>query len=208
MLTSQSVVAWLRRCGDVFRANQTLLTELDTAIGDADHGLNMRRGFDKVAEKLTAVENKDIGAILKATGMTLLSSVGGASGPLYGTFFLRAATEAAGKSELSLAELAAVIEMGVIGVIERGKAEPGDKTMCDVWWPMLTSLKAATDPANALDAMVGEGRAALAGTIPLVARKGRASYLGERSVGHQDPGATSSVLMVEALRDTLAETVS
>lgn len=208
MLTQSATLDWLRRCHASITAHQDRLTALDTAIGDADHGINMRRGFDKVVEKLPTVADKDIGAILKTTGMTLLSSVGGASGPLYGTFFMRAATVAGTRMELSPAELLAALEAGVAGVVERGRAEPGDKTMCDVWRPMLEALKSAIDagqtPTAALDAMLARGREAQAATAPMIARKGRASYLGERSVGHEDPGGASTLLIVEALRDAVA----
>ncbi len=139
-LTKQQVVDWLMRCGEVFNRERDFLTQLDTEIGDADHGLNMNRGFNKVVEKLPSVADKDIGFILKNTGMTLLSSVGGASGPLFGTFFIRAAQAANAKQSLDLVELHQVMQEGVEGVVMRGKAEPGDKTMCDVWWPVVESL--------------------------------------------------------------------
>ncbi|MEF2071808.1 dihydroxyacetone kinase subunit DhaL [Consotaella aegiceratis] len=207
MLTNGMTAAWLRRCREEFVKNQDRLTGLDQAIGDADHGLNMRRGFDKVVEKLPTVEDKDVGTILKTTGMTLLSSVGGASGPLYGTLFLRAATAAGAKTELSGADLIEVFEKGVAGVVERGKANPGDKTMCDAWWPMLETLKAAVEAgkgeADAVAEMAERGVEAVEATAPMVARKGRASYLGERSAGHVDPGAASTLIIVQSLAETL-----
>jgi len=208
MLTNQTVAAWLRLSRDVFVREQDVLTELDGAIGDGDHGLNMRRGFDKVAEKLPAVEDKDIGTILKTAGMTLLSSVGGASGPLYGTFLMRAAAQAGAVTELDGGGLAAAFEAGLAGVIQRGRAEPGDKTMCDVWRPAIEAFKAAlADDAAAdaaLTAMAARAGQAAEETAPMVARKGRASYLGERSIGHVDPGAASSALLIKALSDTVA----
>lgn len=202
-LTKQQLVDWLMRCGEVFRRERDFLTELDTAIGDADHGLNMNRGFDQVAAKLPSVAEQDIGAILKSSGMTLLSSVGGASGPLFGTFFIRAAQVTAGKQSLDLAELQQMVQAGAEGVAARGKAQPGDKTMCDVWQPVADSLKQslaqASDVRAALRQAAERARQAAESTIAMQARKGRASYLGERSIGHQDPGATSVMLMIQAL---------
>lgn len=202
-LTKQQVVDWLMRCAAVFAEQRDFLTRLDTEIGDADHGLNMNRGFNKVAEKLPSVADKDIGFILKNTGMTLLSSVGGASGPLFGTFFIRAAQAANAKQSLDLEELHQVMQQGVEGVVMRGKAEPGDKTMCDVWWPVVASLgqsaRQQLNLADALDIAVGEAEKAVESTITMEARKGRASYLGERSIGYQDPGATSVMLMIKTL---------
>ncbi|CVH16340.1 PTS-dependent dihydroxyacetone kinase%2C ADP-binding subunit dhaL [Serratia marcescens] len=207
-LTKQQVVDWLIRCGEVFSRERDFLTRLDTEIGDADHGLNMNRGFNKVVEKLPSVADKDIGFILKNTGMTLLSSVGGASGPLFGTFFIRAAQAANAKQSLDLAELQQMMQEGVEGVVMRGKAEPGDKTMCDVWWPVVESLGQSAQQnlsvSEALQRAADSAERAVESTITMQARKGRASYLGERSIGHQDPGATSVMLMMK----TLAEVAS
>ncbi|ASM23279.1 MULTISPECIES: dihydroxyacetone kinase subunit DhaL [Serratia] len=204
-LTKQQVVDWLMRCGEVFSRERDFLTQLDTEIGDADHGLNMNRGFNKVVEKLPSVADKDIGFILKNTGMTLLSSVGGASGPLFGTFFIRAAQAANAKQSLDLVELHQVMQEGVEGVVMRGKAEPGDKTMCDVWWPVVESLGQAAQQnlsvAEALQRAADSAERAVESTITMQARKGRASYLGERSIGHQDPGATSVMLMMKTLAE-------
>lgn len=204
-LTKQQVVDWLMRCGEVFTRERDFLTRLDTEIGDADHGLNMNRGFNKVVEKLPSVADKDIGFILKNTGMTLLSSVGGASGPLFGTFFIRAAQAANAKQSLDLPELQQMMQEGVEGVVMRGKAEPGDKTMCDVWWPVVDSLGQSAQQnlsvAEALQRAADSAERAVEGTITMQARKGRASYLGERSIGHQDPGATSVMLMMKTLAE-------
>lgn len=204
-LTKQQVVDWLMRCGEVFTQQRDFLTRLDTDIGDADHGLNMNRGFNKVVEKLPSVADKDIGFILKNTGMTLLSSVGGASGPLFGTFFIRAAQAVNAKQSLDLAELHQLMQEGVEGVVMRGKAEPGDKTMCDVWWPVVESLGQSAQQqlsvAEALQRASERAEQAVESTITLQARKGRASYLGERSIGHQDPGATSVMLMIKTLAE-------
>nr|SAY45101.1 PTS-dependent dihydroxyacetone kinase, ADP-binding subunit DhaL [Serratia marcescens] len=204
-LTRQQVVDWLMRCGEVFSRERDFLTRLDTEIGDADHGLNMNRGFNKVVEKLPSVADKDIGFILKNTGMTLLSSVGGASGPLFGTFFIRAAQAANAKQSLDLPELQQMMQEGVEGVVMRGKAEPGDKTMCDVWWPVVESLGQSAQQnlsvAEALQRAADSAERAVESTITMQARKGRASYLGERSIGHQDPGATSVMLMMKTLAE-------
>ncbi|WP_274851956.1 MULTISPECIES: dihydroxyacetone kinase subunit DhaL [Serratia] len=204
-LTKQQVVDWLMRCGEVFSRERDFLTQLDTEIGDADHGLNMNRGFNKVVEKLPSVADKDIGFILKNTGMTLLSSVGGASGPLFGTFFIRAAQAANAKQSLDLTELHQVMQEGGEGVVMRGKAEPGDKTMCDVWWPVVESLGQSAQQnlsvAEALQRAADSAERAVESTITMQARKGRASYLGERSIGHQDPGATSVMLMMKTLAE-------
>ena len=202
-LTKQQVVDWLMCCGEVFTQQRDFLTRLDTEIGDSDHGLNMNRGFNKVVEKLPSVADKDIGFILKNTGMTLLSSVGGASGPLFGTFFIRAAQSTNAKQSLDLAELHQMMQEGVEGVVMRGKAEPGDKTMCDVWWPVVESLGQSAQQqlsvAEALQRASERAEQAVESTITMQARKGRASYLGERSIGHQDPGATSVMLMMKTL---------
>lgn len=204
-LTQQQLYHWLIQCSQTFAQEQNNLTELDTAIGDGDHGLNMNRGFQKVAEKLPSVEDKDIATLLKTTGMTLLSSVGGASGPLFGTFFIKAAQSAAGKEALSVADLAELIKAGTEGVVSRGKAEPNDKTMCDVWWPVSTALENATSqPLNeAISAAVEAAKQGVESTIPMQARKGRASYLGERSIGHADPGGTSVLLLMKTLQQSL-----
>ncbi|MBP1131960.1 MULTISPECIES: dihydroxyacetone kinase subunit DhaL [unclassified Serratia (in: enterobacteria)] len=208
-LTKQQVVDWLMRCGEVFTQQRDFLTQLDTEIGDADHGLNMNRGFNKVVEKLPSVADKDIGFILKNTGMTLLSSVGGASGPLFGTFFIRAAQAANAKQSLDLAELHQMVQEGVDGVVMRGKAEPGDKTMCDAWWAVVESLGQSAQQqlsvAEALQRAGERAEQAVESTITMQARKGRASYLGERSIGHQDPGATSVMLMMKTLAEVAGQ---
>jgi len=208
-LSKQQVVGWLLRCAEVFTRERDFLTQLDTDIGDGDHGLNMNRGFNKVVEKLPSVADQDIGSILKFTGMTLLSSVGGASGPLFGTFFIRAAQAANARQSLVLAELQQMIQQGVEGVVMRGKAEPGDKTLCDVWWPVVDSFGQSVQQqlgiTQALQQAAMCAEQAVQATIPMQARKGRASYLGERSIGHQDPGATSVMLMIKALAAVVEE---
>lgn len=204
-ISKDKLIAWLEKLSRVIKDNRDLLTELDAAIGDGDHGINMARGFDKVLEKLPTLKEKDIGTILKSVGMVLMSSVGGASGPLYGTFSMKAGMALAGKEEIDARDLVVFLEAGVGGVIQRGRAERGDKTMVDVWGPVLDSVKAAVaGGASVEDALAQAVDAAEKGvrdTIPLQARKGRASYLGERSIGHRDPGAMSSYLMIRALHE-------
>lgn len=201
-------IAWLGKLNEVYTEKKEYLTELDAAIGDADHGINMNRGFGKVAEKLPTVEDKDIGTILKTVGMTLMSSVGGASGPLYGTFWMKGGMLLAGKEELTPEDFQKFIEAGVEGIKQRGRPELGDKTMYDFWAPVLECIDAevgkGADIPAIVEAALPVGEKALADTIPLQARKGRASYLGERSIGHQDPGATSSYYMLETLKGILA----
>ena len=210
MATKDQIVQWLSNLSGVLTENKEYLTELDSAIGDADHGINMKRGFDRVMDKLPSVADKDIGNVLKTTGMTLISSVGGASGPLYGTFFMRSGMAAAAKEELSGEDLVTLLQAGVDGIVQRGRAQVGDKTMIDAWMPALDAMKeslaAGNDTVTALEVAVAAAEQGMKDTIPLQAKKGRASYLGERSIGHQDPGATSSYLMLKTLLDTLKQT--
>jgi dihydroxyacetone kinase-like protein len=208
MVGLDRVLAWLRELAGVLASAKEELTALDAAIGDADHGINMDRGFSAVTADLSGSSPADIAAALKATAMTLIRTVGGAAGPLYGTFFLRASGACAGKAELSPADWVAAFRQGVDGVRQRGKAEPGDKTMIDALLPAAEAMREALEQGQELPEILQRGeRAAEAGakaTIPLQARKGRASYLGERSVGHQDPGATSAHLLLRAAAATLA----
>jgi dihydroxyacetone kinase, phosphoprotein-dependent, L subunit len=206
-LTSDQLIMWLERFAALLAENKDHLTQLDSAIGDADHGANMDRGFRAVLAKKAEFENKDIATVFKTVAMTLISTVGGASGPLYGTFFLQAASPAAGKSSISAEELGALLEKGLNGVIQRGKAAAGDKTMIDAMQPAVEAYREAVQAGDSLgDALKKASESAQAGmqaTIPLVARKGRASYLGERSAGHQDPGATSTALLFQAAVEVL-----
>lgn len=175
------------------------LTELDAAIGDADHGSGMERGAQAT---LTALPGEgDAAAVLKAAAMSFIGKVGGASGPLYGTAFLRMSSALTGKGDLTREDLLTALEAGYQGLVERGKAEPGDKTMLDAWWPALERLRSGGNLKDAAQA-ARDGRDA---TGPLVARKGRASYLGERSAGHIDPGAASSALFWDALAESLGD---
>jgi phosphoenolpyruvate---glycerone phosphotransferase subunit DhaL len=201
--THAAVEDWMKRFAADVAENRAYLTKLDGAIGDGDHGTNMDRGMKKALERLEATDGDDIGASLKAVGMALVSSVGGAAGPLYGTLFLQMGQAAAGKSELDVAGFTEALDAGVQGVIKRGKAEPGDKTMLDALGPALEALRGAGDDdvAGALRRAAEAAREGMEATVPLVARKGRASYLGERSAGHQDPGATSSHMLLKTAAD-------
>jgi phosphoenolpyruvate---glycerone phosphotransferase subunit DhaL len=199
------VVRWIRRYAEEIAEHRAELVRLDTAIGDGDHGTNMDRGMRKALEKLDGLQGDDIGAALKAVGMALVSSVGGAAGPLYGTLFLQMGMATAGREALDLEGWTAAVEAGIKGVQARGKAEPGDKTMVDALLPALEALRGeAGDVREALRRSADAAEEGMKGTIPLEARKGRASYLGPRSVGHQDPGATSSYLLLRAAAEALA----
>jgi phosphoenolpyruvate---glycerone phosphotransferase subunit DhaL len=202
-VTAEQVRDWIRRFADVVAEHRMELVRLDTAIGDGDHGTNMDRGMKKAVEKLDGTEGGDIGADLKAVGMALVSSVGGAAGPLYGTLFLQMGSATAGKDELDLDGWTAAVEAGVKGVQSRGKAEPGDKTMIDAWLPALDALRDGGDLGEALVRAADAAEEGMKATTPMEARKGRASYLGPRSVGHQDPGATSSYLLLRVAAETL-----
>jgi phosphoenolpyruvate---glycerone phosphotransferase subunit DhaL len=207
-ITRDNVISWIKACAQVVAENRDYLTSLDAAIGDADHGANMYRGFQTVLTKLPDVADKDIGTIFKTVGMTLISTVGGAGGPLYGTFFIQAGMSSAGKLEMEVTDWSAALEAATNGVIMRGKAALGDKTMVDALIPAVQALKEAVELKLSLsEALSRSSKAAEDGmkaTIPLVARKGRASYLGERSAGHQDPGATSSFLLLDTANKTWA----
>jgi dihydroxyacetone kinase-like protein len=199
---------WIKGCAAILEENREYLIELDAAIGDADHGANMDRGFKAVMTKLPDLSDKDIGTVFKTVGMTLLSTVGGAGGPLYGTFFIQAGMKSAGKMELTLEDWTAAMDAALAGIVMRGKAELGDKTMVDALTPALDALKQALQdniPMNqALTNAAEAAREGMVNTTPLVARKGRASYLGERSAGHQDPGATSSYLILKTAAEKWA----
>jgi len=202
-----TMIAWMNRYADKISEHQALLTALDAAIGDADHGINMQRGFEEVRMRLAHEHVDDLGILFKGIGMTLLSKVGGASGPLYGTLFLRMGLVAAGKATLTPTEFASAVAAGVEGIRQRGSARPGDKTMVDALMPAIIALHQALDDGGALcEALQAAAAAAEAGmkaTIPMQAYKGRASYLGPRSVGHQDPGATSAFLLIQSAAESL-----
>ena len=204
-----AMVAWIREFARLIAANKDLLTRLDSAIGDADHGVNMDRGMTAVTATLADEAPGGTGALLKRTGMTLVSTVGGASGPLYGTAFLRMAVAAGDAESLDADAFAKVLRAGLDGVVARGKAEAGDKTIYDALAPAVDALDAALAAGQplraALRAAIEAAEAGRDATIPMMARKGRASYLGERSVGHQDPGATSVTLLLVAAGTTLGD---
>jgi dihydroxyacetone kinase-like protein len=205
-VTYDQVVRWIQEFQGVVSANKEYLTQLDAAIGDADHGINMDRGMKATITKMDGIPSGDIGNLLKTVGMALVSSVGGAGGPLYGTLFMQLGMTLAGKPEMDLSDWTEAVDAGVKGLQMRGKAEPEDKTMIDAWIPARDSLKESADDGSSFtEALIRSAAAAEEGmkaTIPLVARKGRASYLGERSAGHQDPGATSSYLLLKCAADT------
>ncbi|MEJ2047772.1 MAG: dihydroxyacetone kinase subunit DhaL [Dehalococcoidia bacterium] len=209
MVTKEQIISWLRLTAQVMQDNKEWLTQLDAAIGDGEHGINMARGFQKVSNQLPEVADKDIGSILKSTGMTLLSAIGGAGGSIFATFFIEAGKETSGKQELGPADMAAFLRAGLSGVIKRGGAQVGDKTMVDSLAPAVAafdrSLEEGTDTAEALGQAVAAAQNGVTETTHLVARKGRASYLGERSIGHQDPGATSLYLILKALSDAVSQ---
>jgi phosphoenolpyruvate---glycerone phosphotransferase subunit DhaL len=202
------VVRMIRAFAVTVAEQKEYLTELDSAIGDADHGINMDRGMKAVVAKIDGQPPTDVGALLKTVGMTLVSSVGGAGGPLYGTLFLQLAGATAGKETLEATDWAAALDAAVSGVQARGKAELEDKTMIDALIPARDAYHQALEEGSSFtDALRRSAAAAEDGvkaTVPLVARKGRASYLGERSAGHQDPGATSSWLLLKTIADTWA----
>ncbi len=204
-LSFDEVLGWIRRFAGQIVANKVYLTELDSAIGDADHGINMDRGFQAVIPKLDAFQGDDPGAACKLVGSTLISTVGGAGGPLYGSLFLQFGIALSGHETISLTDWLNGLDLGIAAIQRLGKAEAGDKTMLDVLMPARDALKQGLadgkSPREALLAASAAAEAGMKATIPIVARKGRASYLGERSAGHQDPGATSSCLLVKAAAD-------
>jgi dihydroxyacetone kinase-like protein len=190
-------------------ANREFLTQLDAEIGDADHGINMDRGMRAVIPKVEALTDEDISGLFRTVAMALISTVGGASGPLYGTVFLQLSSSLKGKSEIELSDWAEAVLAAVTAVRARGKAEPGDKTMVDALLPAAEALRAAADEGMTLAEGLARATAAahqgMEATIPLLARRGRASYLGERSQGHQDPGATSSWLLMQTAEAAFAK---
>ena len=207
-MNNQDTLRWLEKIADVLHENAAYLTQLDSPIGDADHGTNMDRGFSAVRGKFPTMETMDIETQFKTVGTTLVSTVGGSSGPLYGTAFLRAGGVVAGKTELEAADVVALLDAFVGGIIARGKAHTGEKTMIDALVPAVDAAKnALSQNAGIAELTVQAANAAEEGmkaTTPMLATKGRASYLGERSIGHQDPGATSSYLILRSLADICA----
>jgi dihydroxyacetone kinase-like protein len=206
-ITSDDMIKWLERFAALLAENRDYLTKLDAAIGDADHGANMDRGFKAVLTKKPEFQGKDMAVVFKTTAMTLISTIGGASGPLYGTFFLQAALAAGAKASISPDEFGALLEKGINGVIQRGKANLGDKTMIDALLPGLQAYQKALAGGESIGAALQKAAESasegMKATTPLLAKKGRASYLGERSIGHQDPGATSAALLFQAAAESV-----
>lgn len=203
---SAAFVRFVGTFADRVHEQREELTRLDSAIGDADHGINMDRGFTAVRGKLGELSGSDLGVVAKGVGMTLISTVGGASGPLYGTLFLRMATAFGDRTSVGADELGTALRAALDGVRQRGKAELGDKTMVDAMSPAVDAYEAAIDDGigAALEAAATAAADGRDRVTPIVARKGRASYLGERAAGHQDPGATSTTILFESLRDAVA----
>lgn len=204
-VSTQDVVRWVDALQRVFVENRERLTELDSALGDGDCGVSMERGFTAAQAELSAQPPPDIRAAFQSVAAVLIRTMGGASGPLYGTFFLRAGAACTGKSELAAGDVVALFQAGIEGLQQRGKAGVGDKTMMDVWLPALDAMRRAHEEgsglADILDRGAAAGEAGMRATVAMEARKGRASYLGARSVGHQDAGATASYLVLKAAAD-------
>jgi dihydroxyacetone kinase-like protein len=208
-VTLEALVDWLSRFNAAVTEQRDYLTELDSAIGDADHGANMARGMTAVMKSIDAAQPGTVDELLKTVGMTLVSAVGGASGPLYGTFFLRMGIASGSVTELAALDLERALRAGLGGVVQRGKAELGDKTMFDAFFPALEAYAAAvaagSDTGGAIEAAARAAEKGRDATSPMLARKGRASYLGERSIGHLDPGATSAAMLLNALAIAIAQ---
>jgi dihydroxyacetone kinase-like protein len=200
MITLRQIVDWIKKLDAVYAEQKDFLSKLDSDIGDGDHGVNMARGFNAVVNALDSSPSAaDIGGVFKTVSTSLIKTVGGASGPLYGIFFLRCSLALADKQEIDLDTWAAALEKGVQGIEQLGKAQKGDKTMLDAWFPALEALKSASGHGikEALKAAADAAEEGAKATIPLQAKKGRASYLGERSIGHEDPGAASTTLLLQ-----------
>ena len=197
----------LERLNTLIEEKKDYLTELDSAIGDADHGINMTRGMSKVTEKLRSGNYADFAGVFKDVAITLMSAVGGSAGPLYGTFFMKLGQALAQKDEVTTADFAAAMEVALSGIMTLGRAQPGDKTMIDTLAPAIAALKESAEEGDEAawlkaDAAAEEG---MKSTIPMLAKRGRSSYLGERSIGHQDPGATSSYYMIHCFSEAMVE---
>ncbi len=203
VLDAQGVRQWVGLVAELVTAHEHELTELDAAIGDADHGANMRRGFQAAVPAVQDPSLVTPGAVLKKVAMTLISTVGGASGPLYGTFFLRMATECGDSPSMDLTTLSQAMEAGTAGIQARGRSQAGEKTMLDAWLPALEAVRGQTDLVSGVAAAARAAQQGREATAAMRATKGRASYLGERSVGHVDPGAASTALILQALEQAL-----
>ncbi|WP_352420640.1 dihydroxyacetone kinase subunit DhaL [Proteiniborus sp.] len=209
MITPDALLTMINNIGEAIKENKEFLTDLDTAIGDSDHGINMSKGFSAVLNKLDGVRDKDCGIILKTVAMTLISTVGGASGPLYGTAFLKAASVVNGKMYIDRNDTVQMLFEVIQGIKSRGKSDKGDKTMLDALIPAYEVLKESLENGEeiiiAFEKAVTAAKEGVEYTKTIIARKGRASYIGERSIGHQDPGATSSYIILKVIKDTLKE---
>ena len=207
MITSTKMIEILKAIAEKIEAEKDYLTELDNEIADGDHGVNMAKGFNAVVAKLDTMAGKDIGSLLKTTGMTLVSTVGGSAGPLYGTAFMKAGAALKDKMEIDGNDLVAAIEAAIGGIKMRGKATTGEKTMLDAICPAYDALKASLEEGEDLKAAmtkaVAAARAGVEYTKTIKATKGRASYIGDRSIGHQDPGATSAMYMFEVILENI-----
>ena len=208
-MDAKTITVWMGDVAASVRAEREYLVQLDAAIGDGDHGINLNRGFDAVVRALSADEDSPPGKLLILAGKTLVSSVGGASGPLWGSALRRAGRTLGDAPTFDLAELAAALDAALAAVVDLGAAVPGDKTMVDAFSPAMVALHEAVNrgapPHEALRAAAAAAEEGMRATIPMQARKGRASYLGERSIGHQDPGATSTAMIIRALERTLSD---
>ena len=204
--TLKAAYVALEKLTSLIEEKKEYLTDLDSAIGDADHGINMNRGLKKVMEKLQGKEYADFTGIFRDVAMTLMSAVGGSAGPLYGTFFMKTGQALAGKNEATAEEFANAMQEGLNGIMTLGKSTPGDKTMVDALLPAIEALKSnPEDERAAWNSAADAAEEGMKSTIPMLAKRGRSSYLGERSIGHQDPGATSSWYMISCFRDALGE---
>ncbi len=207
MISSTEVIAIINKIGDKIIEEKDFLTELDRPIGDNDHGINMAKGFGEVQKKLETLAEADLGTIFKTTGMTLVSTVGGSSGPLYGTAFMKMGMKLGAKKEMNLQEFLDALQTGIEGVGQRGRSTTEEKTMLDAMVPALNAMKeadaAGQDAKAALAAGVKAAQAGVEHTKDLIATKGRASYVGERGIGHQDPGATSFMFMLQVAAENL-----
>jgi dihydroxyacetone kinase-like protein len=201
-VSTQDVLRWLNALQKVFAENRQRLTDLDAAVGDGDFGISLDRGFTAVQEELSANPPADLRAVFQKVANVLIKTMGGSSGPLFGTFFLRAGAACADKSELAPADVVASFQAGVDGLQQRGKAALGDKTMMDAWLPAVDAMRGALQAGNGLTEILESATAAaeagMRATISMEARKGRGSYLGERSIGHQDAGATATYMLFKA----------
>jgi dihydroxyacetone kinase-like protein len=204
-VNSAQLIEILKKIANDIQANREFLTELDSAIGDADHGINMSKGFKAVVEKISSMADKDCGTILKNVGMTLVSTVGGASGPLYGTAFMRAGQAIGNKNELTSDDLAIIMDAALQGIKVRGKAEKGEKTIIDALEPAVDVIKSSTVSLETFQNALKAAKDGVEYTKSIIAKKGRASYLGERSIGHQDPGATSCYIMLSAVYEAISD---